>query len=50
VLIPLALLGGFREVFKSSAWTLTFTTAAGQAGEANAPQPALPVAPQPEPA
>jgi hypothetical protein len=41
---PLTLMDGLREVFKSSAWTLTFIEAAGQQSleRAPAPQPAAP--------
>jgi hypothetical protein len=43
---PLAWMGGLREVFKSSAWTLTFREAANNRSpeSAPAPQPALPQA------
>lgn len=46
VFVPLAWLGGLREVFKSSAWTLTFREAASHTSPepAPAPQPALPQA------
>jgi len=44
--IPMTLMGGLREVFKSSAWTLTFIEAAGQQGfeSTTAHQPAAPQA------
>jgi len=46
VFVPLAWLGGLREVFKSSAWTLTFREIATQMSPepAPVPQPALPQA------
>jgi hypothetical protein len=46
VFVPLAWMGGLREVFKSSAWTLTFREAASHRSPepAPAPQPALPQA------
>jgi hypothetical protein len=37
--VPMTLLGGLREVFKSSAWTLTFVEAAGQQSAEPAPAP-----------
>jgi hypothetical protein len=44
VAVPLTLLGGLREVFKSSAWTLTFREAVRNQSikSKHAPQPALP--------
>ena len=44
VVVPLILLGGLREVFKSSAWTLTFREAVRNQGikSPSSPQPALP--------
>lgn len=46
VLVPLTLMGGLREVFISSAWTLTYGEAAGaqKMESAPAPKPALPQA------
>jgi hypothetical protein len=43
VVVPLTLLGGLREVFKSSAWTLTFREAVRNQSikSPSAPQPAL---------
>lgn len=43
VAVPMTLLGGMREVFKSSAWTLTFSEAVRKqaAKRTSAPQPAL---------
>jgi hypothetical protein len=43
VAIPMTLLGGLREVFKSSAWTLTFREAVRNQSikSKSAPQPAL---------
>lgn len=41
--IPLALLGGLREVFKSSAWTLTYLEAASMPQLAHAPAPSEPL-------
>jgi hypothetical protein len=43
VVVPLILLGGLREVFKSSAWTLTFREAVRNQGikSPSSPQPAL---------
>jgi hypothetical protein len=43
VAVPLTLLGGLREVFKSSAWTLTFSEAVRNQSvkSTSAPQPAL---------
>ena len=43
VAVPLTLMGGLREVFKSSAWTLTFSEAVRNQSvkSASAPQPAL---------
>jgi hypothetical protein len=43
VAVPMTLLGGMREVFKSSAWTLTFSEAVSNqsANRKSAPQPAL---------
>lgn len=41
--IPLALLGGLREVFKSSAWTLTYLEAASMPQPAHAPAPSEPL-------
>jgi hypothetical protein len=40
VFLPLAWMGGLREVFKSSAWTLTFKEAASLKSPAPAPEPA----------
>jgi hypothetical protein len=44
VVVPLTLLGGFREVFKSSAWTLTFREAVRTQSikSSSAPQSGLP--------
>ena len=43
VVIPMTLLGGMREVFKSSAWTLTFSEAVRNQStkRSSSPQPAL---------
>ena len=43
VVVPLTLLGGLREVFKSSAWTLTFSEAVRNQStkRSSSPQPAL---------
>ena len=43
VVVPMSLLGGMREVFKSSAWTLTFSEAVRNQADKRipAPQPAL---------
>lgn len=41
--IPLALLGGLREVFKSSAWTLTYLEAVSMPQLAHAPAPSEPL-------